>query len=219
MSSIPDLRVLLLLFLFAAPFVEARVGESREDLERRLLRESGRGLEVTDDDLEEFHRGRSPYFEDIQIVDGVEYVIYFKINEDYKPSSSKLWMTVKKGRDEEDKPIERPEGWLLQVAYLNGTSVFERYLRSKPLTEVETNGILSVNAGSSEWVAASPPEGDESVIQPEVFPANHHRKDLGVYANVKEDEILVFDPRLDKRIAQLKLERAKAEAPVSLDGF
>ncbi|MBC2601927.1 hypothetical protein [Puniceicoccus vermicola] len=185
------------------------------------MRESDRGLEVTDNDLEEFYRSRFPVFEKVQILDeeeGIDYVIYYKVSGDLVPSSNRLWKEDSKGR-RSDRPEQNPPGWMLHVVYYNGTSVLELYNRSKSLTELEKDGILLRNAEGKRWVKGRIPTDDDSVIAPEVFPANHYREDMGVYANVEGDSVLIYDPRLDQRINELNLERAKEEAPDSLDGF
>lgn len=211
---------LVLLSLVFPPEAFARIGESREELERRLIRESDRGLEVDDNDLEEFHRSRSPFFERLSVLeeDDWDYVVYHKINEDVIPSSQRLWKEDHRGR-RSDQPEPRPEGWLLHVAYLNGVSVLEYYIRSKPLTPPETEGILSRNADGSEWKTGRPPKDRTDAVRPRIFPVNHYRADFGVYAAVGSDTILLYDPRLDRRVHETEMEVALEEAPVSLDGF
>lgn len=213
--------ILFILFLstLASP-LHARVGEERGELERRLLRESDRGLEVTDNDLEQFYRNRSPFFEDLLILQGqgLEYAIYYKSADDLNASSNRLWQENDKGR-RSDKPVRSPEGWMLHVVYLNGVSVLEFYQRSEELTVLETEGILMRNAGNSRWVKGEVPKGNDSVIEPTTFSANHYREDFAVYANVEDETILLFDPRLDARIAKLRAEKAEREAPSSLEGF
>ena len=108
---------------------------------------------------------------------------------------------------------------MLHVVYLNGISVLELYQRSESLTDLEMEGILLRNAGDSRWVKGKVPEGNDSVIEPTVFSANHYREDFGVYANVENEAVLLFDPRLDAKIAKLRAEKAEREAPSSLEGF
>lgn len=147
-----------------------------------------------------------------------EYEVYYKINTTVIPTSKNLWHSDNRGKRSE-KPINEPEGWLLHVVYLNGVSVFEFYQRSQNLTEVEKNGILSINKGESEWQEGPVPEQNEDAIQPEIFGYNHHRADFAVYADVSGDSILLFDPRLDQMIKKRDMERAMELAPDSLDGF
>jgi len=222
MKNSPRLRLFsfLLLCLVASSETSARIGESDDQLERRLLRGSDKGLEITDNDLESFYRTRSPVFMDLRILaeEGLQYKIYYKSADDLVASSNRLWQEDNKGR-RSDRPVPKPEGWLLHVAYLNGVSVLELYQRSEELTDVEIEGLLLRNAGETRWVKGSPPAGKEEVILPEVFSANHHRADFGVYADVRRDSVLMFDPRLDSRIHEMELERAEEEGPESLEGF
>ncbi|MEM0967563.1 MAG: hypothetical protein AAGJ81_15550 [Verrucomicrobiota bacterium] len=213
------IRAFFALSLLLPSFAEARIGESRSQLERRLLRESGKGLLVKDDDLEDFHRERFDAYGAVLALEDEnwEHVLYFKINETVIPSSARLWIKNDAGRRSE-KPNPRPDGWLLHVIYLNGVSVLETYVRSSALTEIETNGILEINSGGSQWMKGAPPEED-GVIQPTVFPANIYTKDFGVYGEMKGNEILLYDPRLDEMIHAARLEKAEEEAPMSLHGF
>jgi len=221
MKNSPRLRLFsfLLLCLVASSETSARIGDSESQLERRLLRGSDKGLEITDDDLESFYRTRSPIFMDLKILaeEGLQYKLYYKSADDSNASSNRLWLEDKKGR-RSDRPVPKPDGWLLHVAYLNGVSVLELYQRSEELTDVEIEGLLLMNAGDTRWVKGPPLPG-EKVIIPQVFAANHHREDLAVYADIQEDSVLMFDPRLDSRIHEMELERAEEEGPESLEGF
>jgi hypothetical protein len=214
------LILFLLLLALGSTTLSARIGESRRDLEERLLRESDRGLEVTDDDLEAFHRSRSPVFAPLRVLEGedIQYIIYYKSSDDLIPSSLRLWREDNRGK-RSDRPEDKPEGWMLHTVYLNGISVLEFYSRSKPLTELESEGILLRNTGNSRWVKGRVPQNNESAIQPKTFPVNHYREDFGIYANVTGDSVLLFDPRLDQMIESHRLEKAKEEAPDSLEGF
>jgi len=208
------------LFLSFALSLDARIGESRSGLESRLVRESGRGLEVSDGDLSAYYLGRSPVAGMTSVLGGLglDFVVYYKTNDGTIPTSARLWRKDRSGR-RSDNPEPTPDGWLLSVLYLNGVSVMEHYQRSKPLTVVETEGLLARNQGKSEWVVGTPPSDDKKAVVPEIFPVNHYRKDFGIYANVRGDTALFFDPRLDILIREKQLEAAEKEAPVSLDGF
>lgn len=187
-----------------------------------MLRKSDRAIEVTDNDLEEHYRGRGPILAKVRVLQDegveIEYVVYYKVSEDSVPSTGKLWMEDNKGR-RLDRPVNKPDGWLLHVIYYRGVSVLEYYSRSKNMTSVESEGILLLNAGESHWVKGKPPKDDDNVIEAKVFSVDHYRDDLQVYANVQGDSILLFDPRLDQRIDKLANEKAEREAPESLEGF
>jgi len=219
-SVLPRLPVCLSLWLVVTFPVEARIGEPRSALESRLIRQSGRGLEISDNDLEAFYLGRSPVFGPVSALEEekVELVLYYKTNDDVSPSSAHLWKRDKNGR-RSSNPKPKPDGWMLHVAYLNGVSVLEFYQRSKPLTEFETRGLLAANQGETGWVEGKPPADDESVLVPAVFPVNHYRKDFAVYGNLSDDSVLLFDPRLDALIHKKQTETAAEKAPASLDGF
>ncbi len=220
--KLPPLFLLGLFTISAACLspLHARLGESRSELERRLLQGSDRAMEVTDGSLEEFYQSRAPVRESLRILEenGLEYTVYYKSGDDVGAASSDLWLRDRSGR-RSDRPDPKPDGWLLHVAYLNGVSVLEYYSRSEPLTEIESAGILLRNVGESRWVKGKVPTDDENVIVPRVFPANHYREDFAIYADIQDDSVLLFDPRLDVRVFELNLEKAKEEAPQSLEGF
>ncbi|MFP4351949.1 MAG: hypothetical protein ACLFRP_01650 [Puniceicoccaceae bacterium] len=219
-SILPRLCGCFSLCLAAALPLDARIGESRSDVESRLIRESGRGLEISDGDLEAFYLARSPVSGPVSALEGenVQTVLYYKTNDDLRPSSADLWQRDKNGR-RSSNPDPKPDGWILEVVYLNGVSVLELYQRSKPLTDFEIKGLLAANQGRAEWVEGAPPEEDEEVLAPQVFPVNHYRRDLGVYANVSGNSVLLYDPRLDALIDEKQTESAAEKAPASLDGF
>lgn len=217
MLKFPQLLFLFGPLLLVVSPLSARVGESQSDLESRLD-ESGRGLHITDGDLIDYHRNRSPIGPYAELIPETEYEVYYKINTTVIPTSRNLWHADAKGK-RSGKPIDRPEGWLLHVLYLNGVSVFEYYQRSQGLTSVEKNGILSINKGESEWEQGRVPKDNEDAIQPQIFRHNHYRADFSIYANVSRDSILLFDPRLDQMIKERELDKAMELAPDSLDGF
>ena len=219
-SALPRFSAFLCLSLFAAFPLEARIGESRSELESRLIRQSGRGLEVSDGDLESFHLGRSPAAGPVSALEGekVDFVLYYKINDEVIPTSARLWRKDRNGR-RTSNPEPKPDGWMLHVVYLNGVSVLEYYQRSKSLTSVEREGLLARNQGNSGWARGKPPSDDDGVLVPKVFPVNHYRKDFAVYGNLRGDNVLFFDPRLDALVHEKQIEAAEEEAPASLDGF
>jgi len=183
------------------------------------MRKSDRGLEINDDELQQFHRNRAPVSGWVGVIaEELEYKLYFKTNGDISPSTHWLYNRNANGK-RGDKPIPSPDGWVLHVLFLNGVSVLEYYSRSQSLTEVETTGILAFNAGSSNWERGKPPGDDDSVIQPQVLPVNHYRKDLNIYAFISGNSILLYDPRLDERVHQEMVFKAQVDGPASLDGF
>lgn len=202
--------------LMSSLLLDARVGESRSQLESRLLRSSGKGLEIRGDELIQFYRQQSPVYGWIEpIKDDVDLVIYFKINEDVIPTSGRLWETTgNRGR----RPIRRPEGWLVYVVYYRGQSVLEYYLRSQALSPYEERGLLSLHGKFDDWKRGRLPDSEE-FRQMSVLPVNRYLPDGSIYASVGNDHVVLYNPRLDELIAERRSELQRKEAPVSLQGF
>lgn len=205
---------LFVAFLIGVPLF-ARVGERRGQLEDRL-KESGRALVVNDGDLLEYHAAHSPVGAYLELIPEVEYALYYKVTTDFIPTSKNLW---EEAGQRSGRPVRKPEGWLFHVVYLNGVSVLELYQRSRKLSVVERNGILSLNQGQSKWESGRVPEKEEAALKPQILRQNHYLADFSVYGLIGGDSILLFDPRLDQMIHERQLAMDKELAPVSLDGF
>jgi len=215
-SNVPlVLRMVFLAVLLTLP-LEARLGESMSQFERRLVSSSGKGIEVRGDELIQFYRQQSPVYGWIEpIKDEVEYKIYFKINEDVIPTSGRLWESAgNRGR----RPIRRPEGWLVYVVYYRGQSVLEYYLRSQSISPFEERGLLSLNGEFDKWKRGRLPSSKE-FRSVDVLPVNRYLEDGSLYASVGGDHVVIYNPRLDELIVERRNEMQRKEAPASLIGF
>ncbi len=195
---------LLALTLTAA---EARIGEDRMDLERRL--ESSRLARTYDKDMIANKVGDSPLARHfINLPDRVEHVIYYKSDTGEGMSS----------RDFEG--VKYSAGWDLHVIYdSRGRSILEVYRRNdgsnRPanISEFEKNALLSLNKGNSFWQKADPrnlPEDVEALI-----PYEFVRDDGQAQALMMGGQMVFIAASLN---AHLKAAQKEA-APVSVAGF
>jgi hypothetical protein len=179
---------------------QARVGESMADIERRLT--SSGGIIYRDQAIIDARMRGMPY---LRILDYLpsrpQLRLYFKTDDGRRPMASEL-----SARD-------MPKGWDLHVIYLNGVSVFEAYKRSQALTEQEINQLLALQQGDSYW---------ERVRTAENTALGYRmlRKDETLRANqVGNDTLIIFDAKMDRRVAEA-IEEARIEsAPISVQGF
>src|SRR5690606_21341589 len=110
------LCVIVLALVSALPLAEARVGETKSDMESRLMR-NRRVIEYPARYLErklQEPRSRVPYREYLpHFAEGSVHTIYFKKAEDATVSRSDLDTSA------------FPDGWDLHVVYYQNISVFE----------------------------------------------------------------------------------------------
>ena len=199
-------EILLLAFVFCAGVVphtaQARIGESRESLERRLL---SSGAVIYRDDVIEANRQRGmPYVQLLPLLEGkAEVRIYFKTDDGRRPQSSEL------------DPKRMGQGWDLHVVYLRGVSVLEVYKRSHGINEFEFNELLARQVNGSFWKKVGRGDADESVVgyEMELEDGRLRAKRLG------HDSLLVVDAKLDRMLYELKREDQQSNAPASVDGF
>lgn len=203
-----------LLLVGLIPPAGARVGESRQQLEGRLLNQERTGIEVRDRQLLDFYQTRVPLSTwATALEDSVEYVLYFKHNRDIIPTTGSLWEVQGNQR----RPVRQPDGWLHHVFYLRGVSVLEYYERGGALSPVERDGLLSLYSRSVNWKRGNP--RDDEFDPPRTIPANAYLADGSLFAQIAPDHLLVYRPEFDRLLSDEIRRQQEEEAPNSLRGF
>jgi len=212
----------LILSFIACLVVDARIGESRSTIERRIT-QGGHGLVLDDKDMIDFYLAQTPFTNVVVDRQGGEYVIhsnlklslgaYYKLIGDGRAYESRL-------RGQNGQPVKEPAGWLLFVVYYNGKSVLEYYKRSAPITAAEVNGLLALNQGSSNWVREKLPQDKypNKDYKP-VLDHALHRSDGELLANPSDNALLIFHVDIDDHLSKAKHKRESEDAPDSLAGF
>lgn len=134
---------------------DARVGESRSEMEkrffqnRRLIEYPARYLERK---INSTRGGRMPYSSHlIHFPAECEHALYFKKAQDATVSRSDL----------DETP--QPDGWDLHVVFYQKISVFEAYRRiGGSINEAEITALLGLNRGNSFWKRAERPPASEN---------------------------------------------------------
>ena len=184
--------------------LDARIGERRELIERRLF--SSGGIVYRDDTIEESRRRGMPYSQYLEYLPSSSDVrIYFKTSDGRRPTSSEL----------SDRRMSA--GWDLHVVYVNGKSAIEVYKRSQGMTEQEFNRLMAIHAGGLFWKRLGKEDIDEVVS---AFGFDMIRDDGLVRARkLGKDSVLFFDTEIDVELAETKTSDLQEKAPVSVDGF
>jgi hypothetical protein len=184
--------------------VEARIGERRESIERRLF-DSG-GIVYRDDAIEENRRKGMPYLRYFEYLPGSADVrLYFKTADGRRPTSSEL----------EEKRVAA--GWDVHVVYVGGKSVIEVYKRSQGMSEHEFNYLMALHAEGSFWKRPTKEEQAELVS---AFGADMIRDDGQVRAKkLGGDAVMFVDSDADIRLAEMNTSDLQEKAPVSVEGF
>lgn len=191
-----------LLFSFL-PLSEGRVGESRTQLEGRLLHSGGI---VYRDDATELNRRRGmPYLSHLDLMPEAELRIYYKTADGSRPKSS-------------DMDPRRPSaGWDIHVLYIGGRSVLEVYKRNPGMTDAEFNQLLKLQAGDSYWKKLG--RADPGTERLSIFGCDMEREDGKVRAKGGGSTLLLVSRELDQDLARLRAQQEAADAPTSLKGF
>lgn len=180
--------VCLLLSLSIADSVFARVGESQESFERRLLQPNlGKFMprERFDNPYRElemqrqqpFHQARAFFPEAIR--------------------EHKYWKSAIPNM------LSNDNGWKVHIFYADKQSVLEAYERvGERLSKYEVRNILEANQGTSEWhqVDAQSLEGQASAIG-----CDYQLADGTLRAKVSGDWIMVYTISLDQQVKQRQL--------------
>lgn len=196
-----SLTLFFLLFIAFAP-AQARIGESRGEVEARLLNSGG--LEYDDDMLESRKKGK-PYTK----LDGV------------MPASTEVRIYYKTADGTRLKPSDLAAGrmrtgWDLHVLFINGKSVFELYERSQKMSDFEMNRLLAVQAGESFWKKVE--KGEEKA--PSAFGYDLVRDDGAVRAKKSGSRGMLFvNSQFDTRLKEVSEADLQEKAPVSVRGF
>lgn len=198
--------VLLCLSLAVPSAAEARIGESREAIERRLF--SAGAIIYRDDQIETNRRRSMPYMKYMDFMpESVELRIYFKAPDDRKPKSSQM----------EEKRMQ--PGWDLHVLYVRGKSVLEVYRRSQSMTEPELNLLLTALAEGCYWKKVSPDPNNKEAL-PTAFGYDMERSDSLVRGKkMGSNSLMVYDVNFDAGLAEMQIEDDLERAPGSVKGF
>ncbi|MGZ0707330.1 hypothetical protein ACWPKO_03215 [Coraliomargarita sp. W4R53] len=184
--------------------LDARIGERRESIERRLF-DSG-GIVYRDNKIETSRSKGMPYLKYFEYLPSSSDVrIYFKTSDGRRPASSEL----------EEKRVS--SGWDLHVVYVNGKSVIEVYKRSQVITEHEFNNLMALHAGGSFWKRLTKEEKAETQS---AFGFEMVRNDGQVRAKKLGGNAVIFvDSEMDTSLSELNTNDLQEKAPVSVDGF
>lgn len=194
----------IVLNLASPSAADARIGERRESIERRLF--SSGGIVYRDDVIEANRRKGMPYMKYFEYLPGSADVrIYFKTADGRRPTSSEL----------EEKRIAA--GWDLHVVYIGGESAIEVYKRSQGMSEFELNHLLALHGEGGYWKRPSKEEMAEVVS---AFGVEMIRSDGRVRAKKMGGDGLMFvDSEVDTKLAEMNTSSLQESAPVSVDGF
>lgn len=184
--------------------VDARIGESRESIERRLF--ASGGIVYRDEAIETERRKGMPYLRYMEYLpDSADVRIYFKTPDGRRPTSSEL------------EAKRMLTGWDLHVVYVGGKSAIEVYKRSQGLTEFEFNHLLALHAEGSYWKR---PNKEEMAEKVSAFGFEMIRSDGRVRAKKMGGDGLIFiDSEIDSRLAEMNTSDLLEKAPVSVQGF
>ena len=184
--------------------LDARIGERRESIERRLF--SSGGIVYRDDAIEESRRKGMPYLRYFEYLPSSSDVrIYFKTSDGRRPTSSEL----------EDKRMSA--GWDLHVVYVGGKSAIEVYKRSQGMSEHEFNHLMALHAEGSFWKRLSKEDKTEVVS---AFGFEMIRDDGRVRAKkLGRDAVMFVDSEVDIKLAERNTSDLQEKAPVSVEGF
>lgn len=196
--------------------VDARIGESKPELEARLFARGG--VAYRDEAIIEARRQGMAYEEFLPYLhSNVDIQIYHKpADEDTKALRSKF------------NAKRMSAGWDLHVIYVNGTSALEIYQRSGKMTDQELNLLLSLQGEGKKW---SRREGDGLGAETRTAATDQDKKNLTAFGfqMVRNDGlvrakkiskgILFVDAEKDARFAAARLDDRNSSAPESVNGF
>ncbi len=202
------LCTLALLFALSST-AEARIGERKESIERRLF--ASGGIMYRDDAVEANRRRGMPYLKYVELIAAsTDIRIYYKTANGRRPSSKEL----------EAKRVL--PGWDMHVLYVNGKSAVEVYKRSQAMTEYEFNQLLAIQANGSYWKkkAKEPNAVDgKPVKDPSAFGYEMQTDNKVVRAKKMGNAMIFFDSKLDVMLAEMNDSDQIEKAPVSVNGF
>lgn len=185
------------------PQVEGRIGETRDQIERRLL--SSGGIVYRDEATKSNRLRGMAYVSYLDLMPEAELRIYFKSADGSQPKSSEM------------NPRYASAGWDLHVLYIGGRSVLEVYKRSSSMTEMEFNRLLKLQAGNSYWKRLESRAQDEEHLS--IFGCNMEREDGLARASRRGSTLLIVSLTLDEELARRKTQQETEDAPTSVNGF
>ena len=198
--------LLPLVFNFAATFfLEARIGETRLTIEKRLLKSGG--YQYRDDKILLNRKRGMPYskFEEY-FPEKADLRIYYKTIDGRKPLSKDV------------KASGMLEGWNLHILFVQGKSVIELYKRSDRITEFEFIQLLNLQSGNSFWEKKS--ENDLEPGQFSTFGFDFQRNDQVLRAKkMGTNTVMIFSTSFDHLMKKNIREEQMNDAPSSVDGF
>jgi len=206
----------VLLSLVASIQASARVGETQDEFERRILQPAiGKFVprEKNPDPAKEEEIMRQQPFNDVRVhfPDGIR--------------ERKYWKSAVPNM------LSNENGWRVHVFFQNNRSVLEAYQRvGDTLSEFEIQNILRANQGTSEWRKVEP---DSSEAKASAIGCDYVLADDTMRARITGNWIMVYSTKLDAYVKdQLRLieetqasqqaERVRQQqlnAPGSTSGF
>ena len=185
--------------------LDARIGDERLALEKRLLRSGG--YQYREEKVLSNRRKGMPYvkFEEY-FPDRADLRIYYKTIDGRKPLSKDI------------KTSSMLEGWNLHVLYVQGKSVMEVYRRSEIITEFEFIHLLNLQSGSSFWEKKSDKELDENEFSTFGFDLQRNDKLLRA-KKIGSNAVMIFSSGFDHLIKKMIREDQMENAPSSTEGF
>ena len=206
-----------------APAALARVGETRDVIERRIMQPNlGKaffrskdkdkdGREARDAERERLKEEREQPFNDARKF--------------FPPDTGEgvYWKSALAGQ------LSNDNGWKVHVFYMGGRSALEAYHRvGENLNEFEVRALLAANRGSSSWKKISSEGGGTDGIG-----YDYELEDGSMRAKQKGDWLMIYSTRLDnyiieqqkiaKELRDKEKERLRVEqqgkAPESVMGF
>lgn len=180
----------------------ARIGETREVFEQRLF--AAGGIAYREPATLENRMSGMPYNAFLELMGrNADIRVYFKTSDGSRAGASLL---------EERRMLP---GWDIHVVYFNGRSAIEIYKRSQAINEYEFNNLLALHSGGSFWKRVE--RGSET---PSALGYQMERDDGKARARrIGGDAVLIFDPVVDTKLAELKAAELLEEAPISVEGF
>ena len=208
--------------------ISARIGDSKSNLESRLLKANG--IILRENSLLENRQTGMPYLEyEEYYPKPYEVRLYFKPADGRRPkpeelANNKLSQAFdrrnppRKPIKAQDTTVKKLDGWELHVLYVKGVSVLELYKKTSPITEHEIKHLLSLQSGRSFWEESSQddlPEGKFSALGFDL-----KREDGLLRANkLGPKAIMLFRSDTDEFFYKSQLKEQLEEAPESIKGF
>lgn len=185
-----------LVFALTAPIeAEARVGDTTDQMERRMV-QPNLGRVFSWRNVEERQRTQMERENPITTVrrffpEEMSEAVFFK--------------SAERGR------LNSENGWRVHVHYFNGRSVVEAYRRVGPgLNEFEVNAILALNrVGGQAWERVARTDAGESVLGYEF-----QMGEDGLRARVQGNWMVIYLTRFDKLLVE---NRRKAQEEAALN--